>query len=151
LKSMVNVFYQALFRGTNDVCEWYQTYYTFPRIEHQVLIRLSEEVKDCEVKKALFSMNAWKAPGPDGFPAGFYQQSWDVIGSDICSFVKDVWSNPQIVEEVNSTDICLIPKVSTPEFVNQFRPISLCNTIYKVVSKVIVNRLKEIVPVIVSP
>jgi hypothetical protein len=51
---------------------------------------------------------------------------------------------------VNQTDICLIPKVPQPEFVNQFRPISLCNTIYKVVSKVIVERLKELVPIIVS-
>jgi hypothetical protein len=54
------------------------------------------------------------------------------------------------IVSVNQTDICLIPKVPQPEFVNQFRPISLCNTIYKVVSKVIVERLKELVPIIVS-
>jgi hypothetical protein len=64
--------------------------------------------------------------------------------------VRDVWRNPSHIVSVNQTDICLIPKVPQPEFVNQFRPISLCNTIYKVVSKVIVERLKELVPIIVS-
>jgi hypothetical protein len=52
---------------------------------------------------------------------------------------------------VNQTDICLIPKTTNPEFINQFRPISLCNTIYKVVSKVMLERLKEYIPMIVSP
>jgi hypothetical protein len=64
--------------------------------------------------------------------------------------VRDVWRNPSHIVSVNQTDICLIPKVPQPEFVNQFLPISLCNTIYKVVSKVIVERLKELVPIIVS-
>jgi hypothetical protein len=64
--------------------------------------------------------------------------------------VRDVWRNPSHIVSVNQTGICLIHKVPQPEFVNQFRPISLCNTIYKVVSKVIVERLKELVPIIVS-
>lgn len=48
-----------------------------------------------------------------------------------------------VIMSVNQTDICLIPKVDTPHFVQQFRPISLCNVVYKVVSKVVVNRLKS--------
>lgn len=59
--------------------------------------------------------------------------------------------DPCNIEKVNMTDICLIPKVDKPEFIEQFRPISLCNTIYKIVTKVIVNRLKEVIPGIVSP
>jgi hypothetical protein len=65
--------------------------------------------------------------------------------------VRGVWRNPSHIASVNQTDICLIPKVPHPEFVNQFLPISLCNTIYKVVSKVTVERFKEFVPLIVSP
>jgi hypothetical protein len=77
--------------------------------------------------------------------------NWNIGGNSIIDFVKQVWVNPNILGEVNYTNICLIPKTTHPEFVNQFRPISLCNTLYKIVSKVIVNRLKECIPTIVSP
>ncbi|WJX55356.1 Protein DETOXIFICATION 41 [Trifolium repens] len=96
-------------------------------------------------------MNPWKAPGPDGFQAGFYQQSWDIVGPSVCDFVQKVWRMPSTIAMVNQTDICLIPKVDHPELVTQFRPISLCNTIYKIVSKVIVARLKNYIPKLVSP
>ncbi|PNX98123.1 ribonuclease H [Trifolium pratense] len=88
-------------------------------------------------------MNPWKAPGPDGFLAGFFQKSWKTV--------KEVWKNPSLIAGVNQADICLIPKIQQPEHINQFRPISLCNTIYKVVSKVIVERLKDCIPLIISP
>jgi hypothetical protein len=96
-------------------------------------------------------MQPWKAPGPDGFPAGFYQKSWDIVGNTVCNFVAQVWKDPSRIAEVNQTDICLIPKVPHPEYVHQFRPISLCNTNYKIVSKVIVERLKECIAELISP
>jgi hypothetical protein len=96
-------------------------------------------------------MNPWKAPGPDGFPAGFYQKSWSTFGRNVCDYVKHVWSNPLLLRDVNCTDICLILKVERPEYIQQFRPISLCNTIYKIVSKVMTNRIKSIIIVVVSP
>jgi hypothetical protein len=96
-------------------------------------------------------MKPWKAPGPDGFPAGFFQKSWSIVGASVYDFVVKVWSNPSAIATVNQTDICLIPKIARPEFVNQFRPISLCNTIYKVVSKIMVERLKDYIPKLVSP
>jgi hypothetical protein len=96
-------------------------------------------------------MSPWKAPGPDGFPAGFYQKSWETVGSTVCDFVRNVWTKPSNISMVNQTDICLIPKIDQPEFVSQFRPISLCNTIYKIVSRVIVERLKECIPNLISP
>jgi hypothetical protein len=112
---------------------------------------LSEALTNDEIKNAVFSMGPWKAPGPDGFPAGFYQKSWEIVGSTICEFVRKIWTDPQEIGVVNKTDICLIPKVQYPETVAQFRPISLCNTNYKIVSKVIVGRLKACIPLLVSP
>lgn len=130
---------------------WFQTRISFPPIGVEASLKLSEPLQDGEVKRALFQMGPWKAPGPDGFPAGFYQHSWSMVAQSVCSFVQDIWHNPHLLQTVNFTDISLIPKVQRPEFVTQFRPISLCNTIYKVVSKVIVNRLKEVIPLVISP
>jgi hypothetical protein len=96
-------------------------------------------------------MHPWKAPGPDGFPACFYQKAWDIVGGTMWNFVDKVWKNPSVISEVNHTDICLIPKVTQPDHVKQFRPISLCNTNYKIVSKVVVERLKECITDLVSP
>jgi hypothetical protein len=99
----------------------------------------------------MFKMNPWKARGLGGFLAGFFQKSWSIVGNKVCGFVREVWSNPSLISEVNQTDICLIPKIQQPEYISQFCPISLCNTIYKVVSKVMVERLKECIPIIISP
>jgi hypothetical protein len=151
LQSMVNNFYYDLFSKSNERWEWKQTDVTFPILDRETFDMLGMPIEDQEVKKALFSMSPWKAPGPDGYPAGFYQQGWNVVGSSIIEFVRAVWNKPEVINLVNATDICLIPKVARPEFVNQFRPISLCNTIYKIVSKVIVSRLQNCIPSIVSP
>lgn len=66
-------------------------------------------------------------------------------------FVNHVWQHLEDVSTVNKTDICLIPKCSNPELVSQFRPISLCNPIYKVITKIIVNRLKNVMGEVISP
>lgn len=74
-----------------------------------------------------------------------------VVDQALIKFVQDVWKNPEKIASVNTTDICLIPKTEKLEFSNQFRPISLCNVTYKTVSRVIVNRLKHLMPNIISP
>lgn len=67
-----------------------------------------------EVKSALFAMGPWKAPGPYGFPAGFYQGAWDTVGDSLFEFALNTWLHPDNIHEVNLTDICLVPKVSKP-------------------------------------
>jgi ribonuclease HI len=140
-----------LFSRAEDNIQWHQTRYTYPQISESDHNGLKDIISNMEVKNALFTMSPWKAPGPDGFPAGFYQNGWRDMGSSICDFVKYIWSNPMDVASVNFTDICLIPKVDRPELVSQFRPISLCNVSYKIITKIMVNRLKTIIPQIVSP
>ncbi|KAK2390438.1 hypothetical protein QL285_063981 [Trifolium repens] len=148
---MANDFYKKLFTRNQALFDWHETIVTYPKLSNEVLEKLNAPIANDEGRKAIFNMNPWKAPGPDGFPAGFYQKSWSIVGNHVCDFVREVWSNPGKILEVNQTDICLIPKIQHLEYISQFRPISFCNTIYKVVSKVVVELLKDCIPFIISP
>jgi hypothetical protein len=111
---------------------------------------LSQEYTNEEIKSALFQMGPTKAPGPDGFPTIFYQRHWDLLEQDICSAVRGFLSGKDILEGFNDSIIVLIPKVNNPDSLSNFRPISLCNVVYKIASKVLANRLKITLPKIVS-
>jgi hypothetical protein len=125
--------------------------YTFVPLKDDIVQDLNCSISKEEIKNALFQMGSWKAPGPDGYPAGFYHRNWEVVEQSLCNFIVQMWNHPPSIASINQTDICLIPKVNKPEFVNQFRPISLCNVSYKIITKIIVNRLKPLIPDIISP
>ncbi|KAL6549238.1 hypothetical protein OROHE_009083 [Orobanche hederae] len=104
-----------------------------------------------EVKKALFQMHPTKAPGPDGFPAGFFQKLWTVVGNTVISEVLQILNNNGNIDSWNATNIVLVPKMNKPKCMKDFRPISLCNTTYKIVSKVLLNRLRPALRYVVDP
>ena len=104
-----------------------------------------------EVKSALFQMFPTMSPGPDGFPSHFHQRHWDVCGEEITKAVLRIVKAEESAECINDTFLVLIPKVISPSLLSQFRPISLCNVLYKIASKVISNRLKVVLPDIISP
>jgi len=81
----------------------------------------------------------------------FFQQCWDIVASSLFEYVNQVWVNPYLISFINSTLIVMIPKIDKPEFVSQFRLVSLCNVVYKILSKVIVNRIKPCLNSIISP
>lgn len=95
-------------------------------------------------------MGATKALGPDGLTGLFYQNHWHLISDDIFSMVQSFLSQGTFESELNRTHITLIPKVTNPENITQFRPISLCNFSYKIIAKVLANRLKPWLSNIVS-
>ncbi|XP_073362809.1 uncharacterized protein [Aegilops tauschii subsp. strangulata] len=103
-----------------------------------------------EVRSALFQMFPRKAQGPDGFPAHFFQRHWDVCGEAVTRAVLAIVRGEESPACLNDTLLVLIPKVSNPTLLTQFRPISLCNMFYKIASKVLANRLKSILPDIIS-
>lgn len=95
-------------------------------------------------------MGANKALGPDGFTIGFYKAHWDIIGPSVANAVLDFLNGGHMPEGVNQTTIVLIPKTKHPQDLKNFRPISLCNVIYKICSKVLANRLRVHLDEIIS-
>ena len=84
-----------------------------------------------KIKDALFDLSPDKSPGPDGFPADFFQHYWATVGPSVCNAVKAFFHSGQMVKETNQTFISLIPKTDNPITIDHFRPISLCNTTFK--------------------
>ncbi|XP_059458257.1 uncharacterized protein LOC132187840 [Corylus avellana] len=120
------------------------------RITAKMNADLERDLTFEEVSTALSQMAPLKSPGPNGFPAGFFQDNWTVVGNEVFLALKFFFSSEFINVEVNSTFIALVPKKPNSTKVSDFRPISLCNVLYKLLAKVLANRLKVILPNIVS-
>ncbi|CAK8579668.1 unnamed protein product [Lathyrus sativus] len=87
-------------------------------------------------------MHPDKSPGPDGFNPAFYQKFWHLCGDDIWVAAKNWLDRGFFPDSLNETNICLIPKCTNPHTMKDLRPISQCNVIYKLVSKLLANRLE---------
>ncbi|KAK6147269.1 hypothetical protein DH2020_018181 [Rehmannia glutinosa] len=111
---------------------------------------LQEPFTELEIKEALFAMFPDKSPGPDGMNPAFFQKFWDITGRDLVSSCLRFMNSCAFPEGFNDTMLVLIPKKNSPEYITDLRPIALCNVAYKVVSKVLANRLKAILPNIIS-
>lgn len=110
---------------------------------------LTQDFTDEDIKQAIFSIPGSKAPGPDGYNSTFFKASWSIIGGDVCKAVRDFFNTGQLLKELNCTKLTLIPKVTHPQHVIEFRPIACCNTLYKCITKLICSRLKQ--PAIIAP
>ncbi|KAE8681243.1 hypothetical protein F3Y22_tig00111332pilonHSYRG00015 [Hibiscus syriacus] len=111
---------------------------------------LCREFSTEEVIFAFSQVNPSKAPGFDGLPGHFFRSFWNIVGSDFVNLCLCLLNGTKEFDFVNRTIVVLIAKVDSPKLMKHFRPISLCSVIYKVVSKVIVNRLKPLMNVCVS-
>ena len=116
----------------------------FPKISPDMQQVLSSAFSVDEVKTLLFQMEARK------MNALFHQKFWHVVGDTVINAVLDFLNFGYMVPKINYTHIVLIPKIKSPEKISDFHPINLCNVIYKIISKVLANRLKQILPHIIS-
>lgn len=112
---------------------------------------LCKPFTDDEISDALFQIGPLKAPGPDGFPARFFQRNWEVLREEVIGAVRIFFDEGVMPEGVNNTSIVLIPKKDKPDELKDFRPISLCNVIYKIVSKCLANRIRPFLQEFISP
>lgn len=108
-------------------------------------------ILDPEIKATVFEMGGSKSIGPNNFQGTFYETFWDITCSDVNELARECLSGGSYPWSLNSTNIILIPKIPNPEVVNQFRPISLYVYSYKVLSKILANRVKSFLPSIISP
>ncbi|XP_074267357.1 uncharacterized protein LOC141590687 [Silene latifolia] len=113
-------------------------------------INLCQPVTAAEIRQALFSIPNEKAPGPDGYSAGFFKDAFPVIGEDVIAAVMEFFDNGQLLQQINSTVLTLIPKKEVPCSVLDFRPIACCNVLFKSISKVICGRLVGVLADIIS-
>ncbi|MBA0602746.1 hypothetical protein Gorai_002916 [Gossypium raimondii] len=107
---------------------------SFPNLDNCDSQFLGKEVSNDEIKATLFYMALLKAPGGDGFQALSFQKQWDLIGLEICEWVKEVFDGKSIEPELKNTLLVLIPKVPSPKNFSQLRPIILCSVMYKLVA-----------------
>lgn len=121
-----------------------------PRVTDVMNETLCAKFSEKEVSDALFQIGPLKAPGPDGFPGRFYQRNWACFKREIIAAVLLFFDTGKMPQGVNDTAIVLIPKVPHPEDLKDFHPISLCNVIYKIVSKCLVNHLRPLFGELIS-
>ena len=122
---------------------------------HRVLtseqnLALTEEFTFEEFTIALKQMHPNKAGGPDGLNPAFFQNFWKVMGQEVFQQCKEWLRTKNFPGDLNSTNIVLIPKKENASCMRDLRPIALCNVLYRIVAKVLANRLQKVLPSLIS-
>lgn len=121
-----------------------------PTVNEEYRVMLEADFKNADIKQALWSINGEKAPGPDGYGSNIFKDCWSTVGKDVTEGVLEFFASGKILKALNSTIITVIPKNKHVDTVGDYRPTACCNTVYKVISKVLCNMLKLILPWIIS-
>lgn len=111
---------------------------------------LQQEFTITEVEAIVQQMGPLESLGLDGFRACFYQTYWSIVDDEVCNEVLNFLRGGAMEKSLNFNFIALIPKVKTPETRIEYIHISLCNIFYKIIAKTLANRLKKVLPAIIS-
>ncbi|CAJ2672661.1 unnamed protein product [Trifolium pratense] len=122
----------------------------FKRLSQVEIGGLIKPFAEDEVKQAVWDCDSYKSPGPDGINFGFVKDFWADLRGDVMRFLLDFHRNGRLTKGINSTFIALIPKTDSPQRLNDFRPISLVGSLYKILAKVLANRLRQVMGSVIS-
>lgn len=143
-------FYRDLFMSSNP----YDLQSLFTGFSERVIPEMNsmlcKEISADEIRRAAFAIRGNSAPGEDGFTGTFYQKYWHIVGSQLSSEVQSFFQTSIIPPGWNHTQLSLLPKIPKPSEMSDMRPISLCSVQYKIISKILCDRLKSILPEIIS-
>jgi len=103
-----------------------------------------------EIKAAVWDCDNFKSSSSDGINFGFINNFWTEMKDDIVRFLTEFHRNEKLSKGINSTFIALIPKVESPQSLNEFRPISLVGSLYKILAKILANRPRQVIGSIMS-
>ena len=103
-----------------------------------------------EIHSALLELNGDKATGPDGFTVAFWQACWDFVKEKILELFKEFCDQRSFAKSLNTTFLVLISKKGGAEDLGDFLPISILGGLYKLLAKVLANRLKKVLGKVVS-
>ncbi|GLT58450.1 hypothetical protein SLA2020_457140 [Shorea laevis] len=147
-------FYQGLLGTVDSNCtkvndDWIKNIFQF-QLPTSMVDFLQQPITDLEIKEVVFSSPRNKAPGPDGYTSEFYKAAWPVVGDLVTKAIQEFFYSGKILREMNSTIISLVPKVLNPVKMTEFRPIACCNILYKFITKILANRLKQTLPLFIS-
>ena len=132
-------YFQSIFQSSNPVEFDPILQRIEPKMTPLMNADLTRPFTALEVEQALKQMKPMSAPGPDGMPPIFYKSYWNIVGSDVIDATLSVLNTGIMPPNLNHTFITLIPKTKSPTNLKDYRPISLCNVIYKIISKTIAN------------
>ncbi|XP_074378563.1 uncharacterized protein LOC141720107 [Apium graveolens] len=149
LQDTMTEYFDNLFQSSNT--DWEDVLNCMSqRISASQNEELLRPVDDKEVKAALYNMHPDKSPGPDGMSPAFYQKFWCIVGKDVVQLVKDFFNTCRLPDKLADTNIVLVPKKKNLMAMQDLRPISLCNVVYKICSKVLANIMKGVIDNVIS-
>lgn len=104
-----------------------------------------------DIQSAFFSMGGHKSPGPDGMTVTFFKQYWGIVGSVVITSIQFVFQTCLMPASFNHTFLTLIPKAAHVSRVDHFRPIALCNVVYKAITKILAGRIRGLLMDLIHP
>ncbi|GJZ84480.1 putative RNA-directed DNA polymerase [Tanacetum coccineum] len=120
------------------------------RISVDDALLVEKEFTEEEILKAVRGSGGDKAPGPDGFNFKYIKKFWGILKADLVSAIKWFGDNMEISRGCNASFVTIIPKVTDPIGLGDFRPISLIGCYYKIIAKVLAARIKMVVGKVVG-
>lgn len=111
---------------------------------------LERPFEELEVHRVVCGIKRDKAPGPDGFSMAFFQDCWEIVREDVMKVFHEFYERKKFEKSLNATFIALIPKRVGASELKEFRPISLVSSVYKIISKVLANRMSKVMEKIIS-